>query len=100
MNKGIYAGPDLSCPNRDRKDEGCAPRGELQLWVLEYNVNGIGKGCAMCKASSSEEASMLLKTNGLYNGTPYLYEITRIEQVIVPPCDGLMAEQVVTFNIH
>lgn len=90
-----------SCNCTDPKDEvvrGCAPNGALQLWVLEFEVEKHGKGCAMCKASSSHEAEVLLKRNGIYNGTPWLYKVTRIEQIIVPPCNDLMAEQVVTFE--
>ena len=77
---------------------GCAPKGAMQLWVMEYEVNGVGKGCAMAKAINAKEAVNILKSSGLYNGTPRLYNVTRVEQIIVPPCNGLMAEQVVTFN--
>lgn len=83
---------DCNVPN-------CAPNGALQLWVLEFEVRGVGKGCAMCKASNPEEAGILLMKNGVFNGVPSAYLITRIEQVIVPPCNGLMAEQLVPFNL-
>lgn len=96
--QGIYCAPDNIIPNRDRVDVGCAPDGAMQLWVMEYKVTGIGKGCAMCKAINPQQAEMLLKSNGIYNGSSYLYKVTRIEQVIVPPCNGLMAEQVVTYK--
>lgn len=96
--QGIYCAPDTTIPNRDRVDAGCAPDGAMQLWVMEYEVTGVGKGCAMCKATNPQEAEMLLKSNGIYNGSSYLYKVTRIEQVIVPPCNGLMAEQVVTYK--
>lgn len=77
---------------------GCAPKGAMQLWVMEYEVNGVGKGCAMAKAINAKEAVNILKSSGLYNGAPSLYNVTRVEQIIVPPCNGLMAEQVVAFN--
>lgn len=86
--------------DENKKDLGCAPDGALQLWVMEYEVTGIGKGCAITKAVNPQEAEELLRTNGIYNGKPYLYKVTRIEQVIVPPCNGLMAEQVVSFNLE
>jgi hypothetical protein len=96
--QGIYCAPDNIIPDRDRIDAGCAPNGVMQLWVMEYEVTGVGKGCAMCKATSPSEAIILLKSNGIYNGNPFSYKVTRIEQIIVPPCNGLMAEQVVTFK--
>ena len=77
---------------------GCAPKGAMQLWVMEYEVNGVGKGCAMAKAINAKEAVNILKSSGLYNGAPSLYNVTRVEQIIVSPCNGLMAEQVVAFN--
>lgn len=96
--QGIYCAPDITIPNRDRVGVGCAPDGTMQLWVMEYEVTGIGKGCAMCKAINPQQAEMLLKSNGIYNGRPHLYKVTRIEQVIVPPCNALIAEQVVTYG--
>lgn len=96
--QGIYCGPKDITPNRDSVNVGCAPDGALQLWVMEYEVTGVGKGCAMCKATNPQEAEMLLKSNGIYNGSSHLYKVTRIEQVIVPPCNALIAEQVVTYE--
>ena len=52
----------------------------------------------MCNAINPQQAEMLLKSNGIYNGSSYLYKVTRIEQVIVPPCNALIAEQVVTYE--
>ena len=96
--QGIYCAPPNITPNRDRVGVGCAPEGAMQLWVMEYEVTGVGKGCAMVKAINPQEAERLLKSSGLYNGYPSLYKVTRIEQVIVPPCNALMAEQVVTYE--
>lgn len=96
--QGIYCAPNNVLPNRDRVDMECAPDGAMQLWVIEYEVTGIGKGCAVCKATNPKQAEMLLKSNGIYNGSSHLYKVTRIEQVIVPPCNALIAEQVVTYE--
>ncbi len=68
-----------------------------KLWVITYDIRGIGKGTAMVKASNPECAEQTLKTNGMYNGTPEVYLVTKIEEVVVPPCNGLMAEQNVEF---
>ena len=40
--QGIYCAPDNIVPNRDRVDMECAPDGAMQLWVIEYEVTGIG----------------------------------------------------------
>ena len=93
-----YCTSDNTSPNRNRTDVGCAPNGVLQLWVIEFEVTGIGKGCGLCKATNAQEAEKLLKSSGIYNGRPYLYKVIRIEQVIVPPCNDLIAEQVITYE--
>lgn len=94
MQQGIYCGPIDTPPNRDR--EGCpindAP---MRLWILEFDVIGTGKGCAVVKAGNAKQAEGVLKAQGMYNGKSFLYEVTRIEEVITPPCVGLIAEQVV-----
>lgn len=76
----------------------CGCSGTPKIWVLEYEVTGKGKGCAVCQAANALQAEMLLKSRGLYNGTPGLYRIHNIEEAIVPPCPDLMAEQVVTYK--
>jgi hypothetical protein len=95
---GIYCGPIDTSPNRDR--ETCpisdAP---MRLWVLEFNVIGVGKGCAVVKAGNPKQADGLLKAQGAFNGIQHLYEVTRIEEIIEPPCAGLLAEQVVETQI-
>lgn len=76
----------------------CSSQNTLLLWVMEYEITGIGKGCAMCKATNAQQAEILLKSSGIYNGSSHLYKVTRIEQIIVPPSNGLMAEQLITFE--
>ena len=51
----------------------------------------------MVKAPNAEEANQILMANGMYNGSPQDYLITKTEEIIVPPCCGLMAEQTVEF---
>lgn len=69
-----------------------------RLWVITYDLRGVGKGIAMVKASNANDAEQILKTNGMYNGTQSDYLITKCEEVVIPPCCGLMAEQVVTYD--
>lgn len=65
----------------------------LRLWIIEYNLKNTGKGCAVVKAPNAKRAEEILKTGGMYNGTPSKYEITRIEEIICPPAEDLIAEQ-------
>ena len=75
------------------KDSFFPPR----LWVITYNLRGVGKGIAMVKASNANDAEQILKTNGMYNGAQSEYLVTKIEEIITPPCCGLMVEQNVEF---
>ena len=77
----------------DEKNSLFPPR----LWVITYDLRGVGKGIAMVKASNANSAEQILKTNGMYNGTQSEYLVTKIEEIIIPPCCGLMAEQNVEF---
>lgn len=97
-NQGIYAGPINTNPNRDRKDICNTNTKENRLWVLEFEIEGEGKGCSVVKANNVNNAIMSLKQNGMYNGTSYKYIITRVEEVIVGPLNELIAEQVVTYK--
>ncbi|MBS5087601.1 MAG: hypothetical protein KHZ36_07250 [Clostridiaceae bacterium] len=91
---GIYCGPIDTSPNRDR--ETCLISNvPMRLWILEFNVIGVGKGCAVVKAGNPKQAEGLLKAQGVFNGRQHLYEVTRVEEIIEPPCAGLLAEQVV-----
>lgn len=72
----------------------CSDR-ELKLWIIEFRIKGQEKGCAVVKAGNPREAEILLKTEGTRNGLPYLYNITRIEEVPSSPAPMLLCEQVV-----
>ncbi|QOR58333.1 hypothetical protein [uncultured phage cr106_1] len=99
VQQGIYCAPDSVVPNRDRADVGCAPNGVMKLWVVEFNLYGmLDKGCAVIKAANPKAAIDILKSSGMYNGSPEKYLVTRVEEIIVPPCSGLMAEQIVSFD--
>lgn len=68
-----------------------------RLWVITYNLRSMGKGVAMVKAPNANDAEQILKTNGMYNGTQSEYLVTKTEEIVIPPCCGLMAEQNVEF---
>lgn len=94
--KGIYAAPCDVKPNRDKVDINRLMIKEQRLWVIEFNVRNMGKGCAVIKAYSPKEAERLLRSEGILNGTPSLYDITRIEEIIPSPDSMLIAEQIAT----
>lgn len=94
---GIYCGPIDTSPNRDR--EVCPVSNvPMRLWVLEFIVHGVGKGYAVVKAGNPKQAEGILKAQGVFNGMQHLYKVTRIEEIIEPPCAGLLAEQVVEID--
>lgn len=95
---GIYAAPCDMVPNRDRKDVNEAACKEQKLWIVEFKVKSVGKGCAVVKAFNPKEAETLLKSEGTYNGMPYLYEVVRIEEIIPSPASMLLSEQIVPFD--
>lgn len=91
---GIYAAPCDIVPNRDRvANTDCAVK-EQKLWIIEFKVKHLGNGCAVVKAYSPKEAERLLKSEGVYNGMSYMYNITRIEEIIPSPDSMLIAEQI------
>lgn len=96
--KGIYAAPCDIVPNRDRVDNtDCAVK-EQKLWIIEFEVKTLGKGCAVVKAFNPKEAETLLKSEGVYNGMSYLYDIIRVEEIVPSPDSMLIAEQIATFK--
>lgn len=110
MTRGIYAGPDINRANRDREvnevhledwmDEVDSPKKacvevKKRLWAVDFNVKNISKGCAVIKADNPDAAVQILKTEGIYNGTPHVYKVTRIEEIIPSPEEMLISEQVV-----
>lgn len=110
MTRGIYAGPDTSRPNRDREvievhpedwmDKVDPPKEvcvevKKRLWAVDFDVKDVGKGCAVIKADNPDAAVQILKTEGIYNGTPYVYKVTRVEEIIPSPEEMLISEQVV-----
>lgn len=94
--RGIYAAPCNTQPNRDRIDTAELAVKEQRLWVVEFSIRNIGNGCAVLKARNPKEAETLLKSEGMYNGMSYMYNITRIEEIIPSPDSMLIAEQIVT----
>ena len=96
--QGIYAGPIDTSPNRDRKDICNNNKEKSRLWILEFEIEGEGKGCSVVKANNANNAIMSLKQSGIYNGTSYKYIVTRVEEVIIGPLNELIAEQIVTYK--
>ena len=64
-----------------------------KLWIVEFTVNK-KNGCAVVKAPNHKVVETILRTKGIYNGTPHLYKITRIEEIIESPESMLIAEQI------
>lgn len=96
--RGIYAAPCNTKPNRDRVDvKECAVK-EQRLWVIEFSVKNMGNGCAVVKARSPREAERLLRSEGVLNGNPSLYDITRMEEIVSSPDSMLIAEQIATID--
>lgn len=69
-----------------------------RLWVLNFTLKDGGKGTALIKANNPDKATKILRNNGFYNGTPYYYNIYQIEEVVVPPLEDLVSEQILTLN--
>lgn len=67
-----------------------------RLWIIEYNISNVGKGCAVVKANTAKSAGNILIHDGIYNGVPELYSITRIEEIIPSPEPMLLCEQLLT----
>lgn len=95
MQQGINAAPCEVKPDRDRVDTACAIVKEQKLWIIEFDIKGDGRGCAVVKASNPNEASRVLKSEGLYNSNSINYMIYRIEEIIPSPDTMLICEQVV-----
>lgn len=96
--RGIYASPCDVRPNRDMIDTKELATKEQKLWIIEFRVKNIDNGCAVVKAFNPKEAETLLKSEGVYNGTPYLYDIIRVEEIVPSPDSMLLAEQLVTYT--
>lgn len=70
-----------------------------KIWAITFSIRGKdAKGCAIVKASNSNEAIKVLTSNGVYNGSPENYLVSLVEEVTIPPCCGLMVEQIVYKN--
>lgn len=80
---------ELGEPSKECK--GTLPK--MRLWVLEFTVNG-SKGCSIIKAHDANRAIRELKSSGMYNGTPDVYQVTRVEEIIESPDMMLICEQI------
>ena len=92
--QGIYVAPTNVSPNRNRTDVKCAEAKEQKLWIIEFEIKGVGNGCSVVKSPNARGAEVLLKTQGSFNGTPSMYKITRIEEIVMSPDSMLICEQI------
>ena len=97
MSNLTYASPCEVRPNRDR-DVKCEGKELLKLWILEFEVKDNKKGCAVIKAPNANKAVRILFSNGTYNGSPTVYQVTRIEEIIKSPDSMLICEQIAVAN--
>lgn len=96
--RGIYASPCDVRPNRDMIGTKELATKKQKLWIVEFRVKNIGNGCAVVKAFNPKEAETLLKSEGAFNGTPCLYDIIRVEEIVPSPDSMLLTEQLVTYT--
>lgn len=92
--QGIYVAPCSTKPNRDRIDVSCMETVKQRLWIIEFEIKGVGNGCSVVKSPNAKGAEVLLKTQGAFNGTPSMYKITRIEEISMSPDSMLICEQI------
>ena len=95
--QGIYVAPCNNVPNRDREMK-CTEANSQKLWIVEFEINKVCKGCAVVKSPNARGAEVLVKTQGAYNGTPSMYKITRIEEIVMSPDSMLICEQIAVAN--
>lgn len=75
------------------------PPVKKKLWIIEFEIRGgNSRGCAVVKAGNPNEASRVLKSEGLYNGNSQNYMIYRIEEIVPSPETMLICEQIVDRN--
>ncbi len=92
--QGIYVAPCNTKPNRNRVDASCMETVKQRLWIIEFDIKGVGKGCSVVKSPNAKGAEVLLKTQGTFNGTPSMYKIIRIEEISMSPDSMLICEQI------
>lgn len=64
-------------------------------YVITFTVgNNIGKGCALARGLTPNDAMTQLKSSGLYNADPSLYNITSCQEVNDSITSLLLAEQI------
>ena len=84
---------DLNCITKESASS-CNEIINNKLWIIEFQLHGIGNGCAVVKAHSAKEAENILKSQGDFNATPNRYRILRIEEIIESPSCMLICEQI------
>lgn len=66
---------------------------KMPVWILNYDIKNIGKGTAIVKADNPNRAIDILRADGMYNGTPRVYEVISIQRFIESPEEMLISEQ-------
>ena len=92
MSNLTYVSPCETRPNRDREVK--VDNFNLRLWALEFELKGGKKGCAVIKASNSNNAIRILLSDGMYNGTPTIYQVTKVEEINESLDSMLICEQI------
>lgn len=77
------------------KEDNCNVTNEYKMpvWILNYDIKNIGKGTAVVKADNPNRAVNILRADGIYNGTPKVYQVESIQQFIESPEEMLISEQ-------
>lgn len=68
----------------------------LKIWVIDYYLSVGIRGIAVVKAPNPKRAEEILRADGAFNGSNR-YKITRIEEVLETPLEGLLSEQNILF---
>lgn len=66
-----------------------------RLWVIQYDIKRVGRGVAVVKAYTPNDAIAILKSSGTFNSCSYAYEITCVEEINISPNPMILAEVVV-----
>lgn len=66
---------------------------KMPVWILNYDIKNTGKGTAIVKADNPNRAIDILRADGMYNGTPRVYEVISIQRFTESPNEMLISEQ-------
>ena len=72
----------------------------IRNWSIEFSIVNntgvqLGRGVALVRALTPEEANNLLKSSGQYNGSPQYYRIINTQEIVNSPTPMLICEEIV-----